>query len=140
LTSSPASVTVLSSDGSTPLVNGTSYPISIKAINSTGASRVSNSVSGTPSAGSAAAPEATPTATPAATRAAPTARDRLTVAPPERPIADDLRIFRASEAPEEPVLKIGGRAVKLEATVGSSGVLSLDSSGFGFSVEAPGGL
>jgi hypothetical protein len=50
-----------------------------------------------------------------------------------------LRIFRASEAPEEPVLKVGGRAVKLEATVGSNGVLSLDSSGFGFSVEAPGG-
>ena len=137
LTSSPASVTVLSSDGSTPLVNGTSYPISIKAINSTGASLVSNSVSGTPSAGSAATPEATPEATPAA----PTAPYRLTVAPPARPIGDGLRIFRASEAPEEPVLKVGGRAVELEATVPSNGVLRLDSSssGFGFSVEAPGG-
>ena len=133
LTSSPASVTVLSSDGSTPLVNGTSYPISIKAINSTGASLVSNSVSGTPSAGSA--------ATPAATPAAPTARYRLTVAPPARPIADGLRIFRASEAPEEPVLKVGGRAVEIEATVASNGFLRLDrsSSGFGFSVKAPRG-
>ena len=126
-TSSPASVTVLSSDGSTPLVNGTSYPISIKAINSTGASLVSNSVSGTPSAGSAATP------------AAPTARYRLTVAPPGRPIGDGLRIFRTSEAPEEPVLTVGGRDVELETTAPSNGVLRLDSSGFGFSLEAPGG-
>ena len=92
-----------------------------------------------PAPAPAPAPIATPEATTAATPATPTARVRLTVAPPERPIADDLRIFTAQEAPEEPALKVGGRAVTLEATVPSDGVLSLESSGFGFSVEAPGG-
>jgi hypothetical protein len=131
----------------TGLTNGVSYSVKVRGKGSfsgvASVAVVGTPVASAPSSGSAetpvATPAETPVATPVATPATPTARERLTVAPPERPIADDLRIFRASEAPEEPVLKVGGRAAKLEATVGSNGVLSLDSSGFGFSVEAPGG-
>lgn len=48
-TSSPISITVLSSDGVTPLANGTSYTIQLKAQNINGASPASSAVAATPS-------------------------------------------------------------------------------------------
>lgn len=48
-TTSPISITVLSSDGVTPLVNGTSYTIQLKAQNINGASPASSAVAATPS-------------------------------------------------------------------------------------------
>ncbi len=47
-TSVTCPVATLSTDGATPLTNGTSYPIEMKAVNSVGAGAPSNSVSGTP--------------------------------------------------------------------------------------------
>ena len=69
------------SDGVTDLVNGTAYPISLKAVNSTGASVASNSVTGTPAVPAAPAPSgASGTAAPAPTPT-PTASPRPTTRP-----------------------------------------------------------
>lgn len=59
-TSGPFLITTLSSDGTTPLSNGTAYPITLKAVNSAGDSAASNSLTGTP----AAPPPPSPTQTP----------------------------------------------------------------------------
>jgi len=72
------------SDGVTELINGTAYPVSLKAVNTTGASVASNSVTGTPAVPSAPAPSggsasATPAPTPTPTPAAsPRPRNRPT--------------------------------------------------------------
>ncbi len=72
-TISPLTIRYLSTDGTTALANGTSYPITIKAVNINGDSSASNSISGTPvtptsSGGSVAStPTVTPTPTPIAT-------------------------------------------------------------------------
>lgn len=50
VTSSPFTIQYLSTDGTTRLANGTSYPITIKAVNSTGASVASNSQTAQPGA------------------------------------------------------------------------------------------
>ena len=50
VTSSPFTIQYLSSDGTTRLTNGTSYPITIKAVNSTGSSVASNSQTAQPGA------------------------------------------------------------------------------------------
>lgn len=80
------------SDGVTDLVNGTAYPVSLKAVNTTGASVASNSVTATPavpaapapSGGSgAAAPAPTPTPTPTASPR-PTTRPTPPVTRPNR--------------------------------------------------------
>jgi hypothetical protein len=47
-TTSPVVITTLSTNGSTPLTNGTAYPIVIRAVNSVGAGTSSNQVIGTP--------------------------------------------------------------------------------------------
>jgi hypothetical protein len=47
-TTSPFTITTLSSDGITPLTNGTPYSIQIKAVNAVGTSSASNTVSVTP--------------------------------------------------------------------------------------------
>lgn len=49
-TSSPIIISSLSSDGSTALTNGVTYPVSLKAVNSVGASSASNTVSASPTA------------------------------------------------------------------------------------------
>jgi len=49
-TTSPIVISKLSSDGSTLLSNGTSYPVTLKAVNSIGDSQASNSSSATPKA------------------------------------------------------------------------------------------
>jgi len=49
-TTSPITISVLSSDGTTVLSNGTTYPITLKAVNAVGASEPSGSVDGTPTA------------------------------------------------------------------------------------------
>jgi hypothetical protein len=71
-TTSPFIISTLSADGTTPLVNGTSYPITIKAVNSVGESIASSSVTATPVAppapqAPASAPTAEPTPTPTPT-------------------------------------------------------------------------
>ncbi len=48
-TASPIVITTLSSDGTTPLSNGTSYTVLIKAVNAVGDGTASNSVAATPS-------------------------------------------------------------------------------------------
>ena len=50
VTTSPFTIQYLSSDGTTRLTNGTSYPITIKAVNSTGSSVASNSQTAQPGA------------------------------------------------------------------------------------------
>ena len=49
-TASPILITTLSSDGSTPLTNGVSYDVQIKAVNVAGAGAASSTSSGTPQA------------------------------------------------------------------------------------------
>ena len=49
VTSGPIQINALSTNGTMALANGTSYPITIRAVNSGGNSDASNSVSGTPS-------------------------------------------------------------------------------------------
>jgi len=44
----PVVISTLSTDGTTPLTNGTTYPIKLKAVNANGASDPSNAVAGTP--------------------------------------------------------------------------------------------
>jgi hypothetical protein len=69
-TSSPISITKLSLDGTTSLTNGTTYPITLKAVNSIGDSAASNSISATSGVVAvAAAPVATPSPKPTVTRA-----------------------------------------------------------------------
>ena len=45
---SPLTITALSADGSTPLVNGTAYDVQVRAVNAQGAGSAAGSVSGTP--------------------------------------------------------------------------------------------
>ena len=89
-TTSPLTIRYLSTDGTTALVNGTSYPITLKAVNTTGDSSASNSVSGTPaipsssggsSGGSPAAPTPTITPTPTATSRSNQTSSRVLTAP-----------------------------------------------------------
>lgn len=47
-TASPVTISTLSSDGTTPLTNGTTYSITLKAVNTIGASVASSPVSATP--------------------------------------------------------------------------------------------
>ncbi len=47
-TASPILITTLSADGTTPLANGTTYTVLIKAVNSVGDGTASNSLTGTP--------------------------------------------------------------------------------------------
>lgn len=47
-TASPVVITTLSSDGTTPLVNGSTYQIKLKAVNANGDGTASSAVSGTP--------------------------------------------------------------------------------------------
>lgn len=54
--SSPLRISTLSSDGSTSLVNGRAYPITIKSVNGIGDSNASNSVNATPVASYPSAP------------------------------------------------------------------------------------
>ena len=49
-TASPVVITTLSSDGTTPLVNGVTYQIKLKAVNAIGDGAASSAVSGTPDA------------------------------------------------------------------------------------------
>ncbi|CAB4636686.1 unannotated protein [freshwater metagenome] len=68
-TTSPISITKLSLDGTTSLTNGTSYPITLKAVNSIGDSAASNSISATSGIVTVAvAPVATPSPKPTVTR------------------------------------------------------------------------
>jgi hypothetical protein len=89
-TSSPFTIRYLSTDGTTALVNGTSYPITIKAVNLNGDSTASNSVSGTPavpsssggsSGGGSAAATPTTTPTPTATPRSNQTSSRVLAAP-----------------------------------------------------------
>jgi hypothetical protein len=71
-TVSPLIISKLSSDGVTSLVNGTSYSISIRAVNSVNPSSPSNSISASPvgssgGSGGSSSPSATPTPTPSPT-------------------------------------------------------------------------
>ena len=71
-TTTPLVIQFLSSDGTTPLSNGTTYPVTIQAVNSTGPSVNSNSINAAPavpvatSGGSTSTPTPTPTPTPTA--------------------------------------------------------------------------
>jgi hypothetical protein len=72
-TSSPLTISFLSTEGgTTALIDGVSYPITIKAVNTTGDSVASNSISATPgvasSGGGSITPTPTPTPTPIQTR------------------------------------------------------------------------
>lgn len=68
-TTSPISITKLSLDGTTSLTNGTTYPITLKAVNSIGDSAASNSIIATSGIVTvAAAPVATPSPKPTVTR------------------------------------------------------------------------
>ena len=82
-TTSPFIITALSSDGTTPLTNGTSYSITLKAVNSSGDSPASNSVSATPAEPPAPAPSPAPTPAPVPTVEPPTPSP--TPAPPAVP-------------------------------------------------------
>jgi len=57
-TTSPVVITTLSSDGVTPLTNGTTYQIKLRAVNANGDGAQSSAVSGTPSAPVPSAPTA----------------------------------------------------------------------------------
>jgi hypothetical protein len=68
-TTSPISITKLSLDGTTSLINGSTYPITLKAVNSIGDSAASNSISATSGVVAvAAAPTVTPSPIPTVTR------------------------------------------------------------------------
>uniref|UniRef100_A0A6C0AMT7 Fibronectin type-III domain-containing protein n=1 Tax=viral metagenome TaxID=1070528 RepID=A0A6C0AMT7_9ZZZZ len=56
VTKSPIPITAVSSDGTSPIVNGTTYSILIQAINASGIGTASSSISGTPTASIANAP------------------------------------------------------------------------------------
>ncbi len=106
-TTSPLIIEYLSTDGTTALINGTSYPITIKAKNTTGVSAASNSINATPavpsspSSGGSSSVAATPTPTPTATtRATPR---------PTQPLAGPVNTgTRPSQVPAEPTALIGG--------------------------------
>jgi VCBS repeat-containing protein len=91
------------SDGVTELVNGTSYPVSLKAVNTTGASVASNSVTATPAVPAAPAPSggsgvAAPAPTPTPTVSPrPTTRPTPPVARPNR-----AQPFPQTAVPREP--------------------------------------
>ena len=85
-TSSPLVITKISSDGISELANGTTYSITIKAVNNAGESPASNAVSGTPGAISPATgganPRTSPTLSPSATATqSPTPRRIITPSP-----------------------------------------------------------
>lgn len=74
------------SDGVTELVNGTAYPISLKAVNSTGASVASNSVTGTPAVPVAPPPPPAPGSTAVAPTPSPSPTPAASPRPRNRPL------------------------------------------------------
>jgi hypothetical protein len=108
-TSSPLTISKLSTDGTTLLTNGTSYPITIKAINTTGDSNASNSISATPAepvssgggSSSPSTPSTTPTPTPTTSRSASTPQSTILSGPVKT-------ITKPNQVPSEPVVLIGG--------------------------------
>lgn len=114
------------SDGVTELVNGTAYPISLKAVNSTGASVASNSVTGTPAVPVAPPPPpapgstaVTPTPSPSPTPAAsPRPRNRplpgITVPNSNQPSGSDAAASETSTSAQPgPVARPSGPAAAL---------------------------
>ncbi|MFM1818441.1 MAG: hypothetical protein RIS61_39, partial [Actinomycetota bacterium] len=108
-TTSPLTIQYLSSDGTTPLVNGTTYSISIKAVNINGDSTASNSISATPAepvssgggSSSPSTPSATPTPTPTPTRSISSSPSTILSGPVKTSI-------KPNQVPSEPVVLIGG--------------------------------
>jgi hypothetical protein len=93
-TTSPITISFLSSNGTTPLSNGTTYPITLKAVNSIGDSAASSPANGTPAAPTPVVvddgawrlqPTPSPTPTPTPTRT-PLATPTIQSTPPTNPL------------------------------------------------------
>ena len=127
-TSSPVVIEYLSSDGITTLTNGTAYPISLKAVNGSGDSAASNSVTATPSVPIPAPPTADngPSVTTQPTVTTPPAIPRVIPRLPATPPTQQGPVLRGNvppAPPSAPVATIGGRSTPIQTQVtGTTGV------------------
>ncbi|MEY2900146.1 MAG: hypothetical protein RL247_312, partial [Actinomycetota bacterium] len=125
-TTSPIVITTLSSDGTTLLVNGTSYPITIKAVNSTGASAASNSVNSTPNVP---APPSTGGGGPTVTATPPVeTTPRVFTRVIQQPGIQQGPILRGNVPPPPPIAPtatLGGRPATIQTQVTSPTGFSL---------------
>lgn len=131
---SPIVITFLSSDGTTPLVNGTAYPVTIKAVNLIGSSAASNSVNSTPNVpaptstgGGVSAPASTPqptVTTPVTTPVNPRVLPRKPLSPAvlQGPI---LRGNVPPAPPSAPLATVGGRITPTQTQITSPTGFSL---------------
>jgi tRNA (Thr-GGU) A37 N-methylase len=129
-TSSPIVIGFLSSDGTTALTNGTGYPITLKAVNGTGDSVASNSVTATPGV-PAPAPSSggggttlPPVAAPLPPLTAPGALPRFLPTPTTQ-LGPVLRGNVPPAPPSAPVATVGGRATPIQTQVTSPTGFSL---------------
>ena len=123
LLSPPSTVSPLTIGG---LVGGSTYAVTLKAVNAAGVSPASNSLSGTaPAAPSAPVPNPAPAATPSVP-AAPTAPARVAPRPAPTPAALTGPVLRGNAPPvpsATPSATVNGRPAVVTSTVtGSSGV------------------
>jgi hypothetical protein len=136
-TTSPLVITALSTNGTTVLANGTTYPVQIRAENAIGSSVASNLVSATP-----AAPVPAPTSAPGTTQATPEAPTTVRVAPRFAPTPAALTgpVLRGNAPPvpsATPSATVNGRPEVVTSTVtGSSGV-SLRAGSFTVGMTVP---
>ena len=124
---SPFTISTLSSDGTTPLTNGTTYSITLKAVNSVGDSQASTAVDGTPVAAVAAPtprrseePQISSPLPTSAPPAAPAPRPATTLSEPSPVFGPVLRNGAPPTPPGAPLALVDGRQTSVQVDVPTS--------------------
>lgn len=123
ITTSPFVIENLSTDGTTRLVNGVAYVVSIRAVNSTGNSAGATAVTATPAIPVVSSPSSGGPAVPPAVVTPPRVLPRVLPTPP--PVVGPVVSGTTTTPPSAPTALVGGRPLAIQTQVTDPNTMSL---------------